>query len=63
MLARYRNKRARDRVSGILVTDSLVRLFSNDLPWLRSARGIGLAMLDFSDVPKRFLMRRMMFGF
>jgi len=63
MLARYRSKRARDRTSGILVTDSLVRLFSNDLPWLRSARGLGLATLDFSDIPKRFLMRRMMFGF
>ena len=63
LLARYRANRARDRTAGIVITDSLVRLFSNDIPWLRSARGLGLAMLDFSDVPKRFLMRRMMFGY
>jgi 2-octaprenyl-6-methoxyphenol hydroxylase len=62
MLARYRSARARDRTSGILLTDSLVRLFSNDRGWLRSARGLGLTMLDLSVAPKRFLMRRMMFG-
>jgi 2-octaprenyl-6-methoxyphenol hydroxylase len=62
MLARYRRARARDRTSGILVTDALVRLFSNDRAWLRTARGLGLTMLDFSGAPKRFLMRRMMFG-
>lgn len=62
MLARYRHERARDRTSGILVTDALVRLFSNDRGWLRVARGVGLTMLDLSGAPKRFLMRRMMFG-
>ena len=62
MLARYRRARARDRTSGILLTDALVRLFSNDRGWLRSARGLGLMMLDLSGGPKRFLMRRMMFG-
>jgi 2-octaprenyl-6-methoxyphenol hydroxylase len=62
MLARYGEARAKDRTSSILLTDSLVRLFSNDRAWLRSARGVGLTMLDFSGVPKRFLMRRMMFG-
>jgi len=62
MLARYRGARARDRTSGILLTDSLVRLFSNDRVCLRSARGLGLMMLDLSGTPKRFLMRRMMFG-
>lgn len=62
MLDRFRRERARDRASGILVTDSLVRLFSNDVRWLRSMRGLGLAMLDFSDGAKHFLMRRMTFG-
>lgn len=62
MLARYRRERARDRASGILFTDALVRLFSNDRHWLRTARGLGLTMLDLSGAPKRFLMRRMMFG-
>ena len=62
MLSQYRRERARDRASGILVTDSLVRLFSNDTRWLRSARGLGLAMLGFSDGAKHFLMRRMTFG-
>jgi 2-octaprenyl-6-methoxyphenol hydroxylase len=62
MLARYGRERARDRTSGILLTDALVRLFSNDRHWLRTARGLGLTMLDLSGAPKRFLMRRMMFG-
>jgi len=62
MLARYREQRARDRTVSILLTDSLVRLFASDRVWLQSARGIGLMMLDFSGVPKRFFMRRMMFG-
>jgi 2-polyprenyl-6-methoxyphenol hydroxylase-like FAD-dependent oxidoreductase len=62
MLARYGRERARDRTSGILLTDALVRLFSNDRHWLRAARGLGLTMLDLSGGPKRFLMRRMMFG-
>lgn len=62
MLARYRRERARDRTAGILLTDTLVRLFSNERGWLRAARGLGLTMLDLSGAPKRFLMRRMMFG-
>ena len=62
MLDRYRKARARDRTATILATDSLVRLFSNDMGWLQAARGMGLAMLDFSDAAKHFLMRRMMFG-
>lgn len=62
MLARYRDLRARDRSTGILFTDTLVRVFSNSAPWLAVTRGLGLATLDFSNAPKRFLMRRMMFG-
>jgi 2-octaprenyl-6-methoxyphenol hydroxylase len=62
MLARYARERARDRTSGILLTDALVRLFSNDRAWMCAARGLGLTMLDLSGGPKRFLMRRMMFG-
>ncbi len=62
MLMRYRRERARDRTAGILLTDSLVQLFSNNRGWLRAARGLGLTMLDLSGAPKRFLMRRMMFG-
>lgn len=62
MLMRYRRARARDRTAGILLTDTLVQLFSNDRGWLRVARGLGLTMLDLSGAPKRFLMRRMMFG-
>jgi len=62
MLAEYRGQRARDRSATILATDSLVRIFSNDLQWLQAARGSALATLDFSDAAKHFLMRRMMFG-
>jgi 2-octaprenyl-6-methoxyphenol hydroxylase len=51
-----------DRYASIGVTDFLVRLFSNDDPPLRLARGIGLAALDLLPPARRLLARRMMLG-
>lgn len=61
-LAAFRNRRGGDRRATIDATDSLVRLFSNDQPLLRAARGIGLAALDLLPPARRMLARRMIFG-
>jgi 2-octaprenyl-6-methoxyphenol hydroxylase len=62
MLERVRRRRQIDRVASIRFTDSLVRVFSNDVPPLRIARGLGLAALDQLPILKTFLARRMTFG-
>jgi 2-octaprenyl-6-methoxyphenol hydroxylase len=61
-LAAYRSSRRPDRLGGIAVTDSLVRIFSNDFAPLRAARGAGLALLDIAPPVKRAFMQRMIFG-
>ncbi|HKQ23496.1 MAG TPA: FAD-dependent oxidoreductase [Burkholderiales bacterium] len=61
-LAAYRSARRLDRLGGIAVTDSLVRIFSNDFAPLRAARGAGLALLDIAPPAKRAFMQRMIFG-
>lgn len=61
-LAAYRSARGLDRLGGIAVTDSLVRIFSNDFAPLRAARGAGLALLDIAPPVKRIFMQRMIFG-
>lgn len=62
MLANYRKQRQLDRNAGIQFTDSLVRLFSNDLLLLKSGRAAALTMLDCLPGAKKFVARRMMFG-
>ena len=62
MIAAYHKRRRIDRLGAINFTDKLVRLFSNDLPPLRAARGVGLALLDTLPPAKDFLIRRMIFG-
>lgn len=62
MLASYRNQRRTDREAGIRFTDSLVRLFSNDLPLVSAGRAAALTALDCLPFVKKFLARRMMFG-
>jgi len=61
-LAAYRSARRLDRMAGIAVTDSLVRIFSNDFAPLRAARGASLALLDIAPPLKRAFMQRMIFG-
>ena len=62
LLREFRARRRVDTEGGILFTDSLVRIFSNDLPLLAAARGAALTALDLLPSAKRFLARRMMFG-
>jgi len=62
MTSRFRTLRRGDRVSGIMATHGLAKLFSNDFTLVAAGRGIGLAMLDTLPPLKRELMRRMIFG-
>ena len=62
VLARYDQVRRLDRRGAIGFTDTLVRLFSNDNPLLRHARGAGLLALDLLPPVRHFIARRMMFG-
>lgn len=62
LLARYAARRRLDRFATVGFTDTLARLFSNDLPPLRHLRGAGLLALDLFPPARSFLARRMMFG-
>ena len=62
LIRAYSARRRLDRGGGILFTDSLVRLFSNELAALRLARGLGLAALGVIPPARDFLARRMIFG-
>ena len=62
MLTSYRAQRHTDREGGIRFTDTLVRLFSNDLPLIGAGRAAGLSALDCLPFAKSFVAKRMMFG-
>jgi 2-octaprenyl-6-methoxyphenol hydroxylase len=62
MCAAYRKSRRLDRNAGIRFTDSLVRIFSNDLPLLGHVRSAALTLLDCVPPAKKFVAKRMMFG-
>ncbi|HVY05763.1 MAG TPA: FAD-dependent oxidoreductase [Burkholderiales bacterium] len=61
-LSRYRSMRRPDRVRGIALTHSLVKIFSNDFGPLRAARGAALALLDLLPPMRRAFTQRMIFG-
>ena len=62
VLTAYASRRRRDRASSVLVTDALVRVFSNHRLSLRWLRGCGLTLLDSLPPAKRAFMQQMMFG-
>jgi 2-octaprenyl-6-methoxyphenol hydroxylase len=62
VLAAFAIRRRCDRAGGILLTDALVRIFSNDHFPLRWLRGCGLTLLDSVPPIKRAFMQQMMFG-
>jgi len=62
MLNAYFSQRRFDRNATILFTDTLIRLFSNDIPLLDGLRGVALAALSGIPPAKNFLVRRMLFG-
>ena len=62
MLANYSQQRKRDTRGGLLFTDLLVNVFSNDLIGVASLRGAGLGMLDLFKPAKNLLVSKMSFG-
>lgn len=62
LLAGHARARQLDRFGTIRFTDTLVKLFSNDLMPLRHARGAGLFLLDICPPLRHFVAKRMMFG-
>jgi len=57
VLARYQAWRRFDNVSLAAVTDILNRLFSNDTPWVRLARDIGIGLTGQIGPLRRLAMR------
>lgn len=62
MLKAYSQQRKRDTRGGLLFTDLLVNVFSNDLIGVGSLRGAGLGLLDLFKPAKNLLVDRMSFG-
>jgi 2-octaprenyl-6-methoxyphenol hydroxylase len=60
VLERYQRWRRLDNMALIAATDSLNRLFSNDLPPVRLLRDLGLAAVNRMPPLKRFFMRHAM---
>ncbi len=60
VLERYQRWRRFDTLALIAATDSLNRLFSNDLPPVRLLRDLGLAAVNRMPPLKRFFMRHAM---
>jgi 2-octaprenyl-6-methoxyphenol hydroxylase len=62
MLQQYRQARRADTRGGILFTDFLVNVFSNELLGLGRLRGGGLGLLDLLPAAKGRLVEKMSFG-
>lgn len=62
MLTAYSRRRQRDKQIGRTFTDSLVKLFTVDLPLVQMCSGIGLSILDCLPPAKCLVARQMIFG-
>lgn len=62
MLEAYRQSRARDTGRGLLFTDFLVNVFSNNLVGVGLLRGAGLGLLGLIPGARRFLVNKMSYG-
>jgi 2-octaprenyl-6-methoxyphenol hydroxylase len=60
LLRHYQRQRRPDNLMMLAATDALDRLFSNDNPLLRLARGIGIAAVHRAPPLKRLFMRQAM---
>ena len=61
-LAIYARGRRIDRAGSTAFTDGIVRIFSNELPPLKLARGLGLLALDLYPPLRHFVAKRMIWG-
>ena len=57
VLERYARWRRSDNVSLAVATDAFNRLFSNDIPLVRLARGAGMALVNHLGPARRFFMQ------
>jgi 2-octaprenyl-6-methoxyphenol hydroxylase len=62
MLKAYADARLRDTQRGLLFTDFLVNIFSNDLIGLSALRGKGLGLLDMIKPIKQIVVEKMSYG-
>lgn len=62
MLNKYQQARRADARGGILFTDFLVNVFSNEIAGLSGLRAAGLGLLDIATPLKRRLVGKMSFG-
>lgn len=62
MFKAYSASRKTDTKRGLLFTDFLVNLFSNEIIGLNRMRGVGLGLLDVVPFVKHRLVRKMSFG-
>lgn len=62
MLESYAKARARDTKGGLLFTDFLVSVFSNDVIALSEMRSVGLGLLDAFKPVKNLLVNKMSYG-
>ena len=62
MLDAYRNSRSVDTKRGLLFTDFLVNIFSNDIVGLSALRSLGLGVFDVVRPMKQHLVNKMSFG-
>ena len=62
MLEDYQKMRKADTQGGIVFTDFLVNVFSNDMAGLSAIRGAGLGLLDIVRPAKTQLIKKMSFG-
>ncbi len=62
MLAAYQKDRKIDTKNGLLFTDFLVNVFSNDIIGLPAIRSVGLGLFDVIKPVKKHLVRKMSFG-
>lgn len=62
MMRAYQQGRKNDTKRGLMFTDFLVNLFSNDIVGVSGLRGMSLGMLDLLKPVKSRLVRKMSFG-
>lgn len=62
MMQSYQTSRKADTRGGLLFTDFLVNVFSNDIVGLRKVRAVGLGLLDVLPLAKQHLVSKMSFG-
>jgi 2-octaprenyl-6-methoxyphenol hydroxylase len=62
MLQRHARGRRADRWTGIALTHGLVKIFGNDVGFVRWPRGLALTLLDAIPPAKRAFTRAMLFG-